>query len=136
TGTLTVNNTGPALVAGQKFYLFDQPLPNGGSLTIVPPAGVVFTNNLAIDGSLTVVSSQPPQPPHITGISLSGTDLVINGTNGLAGEQYNVLTTSNLTLPLSQWTVLPTNTFGGGSFSITNPVNAGSPRNFYILRVP
>jgi autotransporter-associated beta strand protein len=136
TGTLTVNNTGPALVAGQKFYLFDQPLPNGGSLTIVPPAGVVFTNNLALDGSLTVVSSQPPQPPHITGISLSGTDLVINGTNGLAGEQYNVLTTTNLTLPLSQWTVLPTNMFTGGSFSITNPMSSGSPRNFYILRVP
>jgi hypothetical protein len=131
-----VNNLGPALVAGQTFYLFDQPLPNGGSLTINPPIGVVFTNNLAIDGSLTVVSSQPPQPPHITGISLSGTSLVINGTNGLTGEPYNVLTTTNLTLPLGQWTVLPTNTFGGGSFSLTNAVNPNAPQNFYILRVP
>jgi fibronectin-binding autotransporter adhesin len=136
TGTLTVNNLGPALIAGQKFYLFDQPLPNGGSLTIVPPAGVVFTNNLALDGSLTVVSSQPPPPPQITSVSLSGTNLVISGTNGMAGEPYNLLTTTNLTLPLSQWTVLPTNTFSSGNFSITNPVDPGTPRNFYILRTP
>ena len=136
TGTLTVNNTGPALVAGQKFYLFDQPLSGGDNLTVVPPVGVVFTNNLALDGSLTVVSSQPPQPPQITSLSLSGTSLVISGTNGLAGEPYNVLTATNLTLPLSQWTVLPTNTFGGGIFSITNTVNPVAPQNFYILRVP
>jgi len=76
-----------------------------------------------------------PQPG-ITGINLSGTNLVISGTNGLAGEQYNVLTTTNLALPLSNWTVLPTNTFTTGSFSITNAFNATAPRSFYLIRVP
>lgn len=136
TGTLTVNNLGPALVAGQTFYLFNQPVQNGGSLTIIPPPGVVLTNNLEVDGSVTVVSVHPVLPPQITGISLSGASLVITGTNGLAGEPYNVLTTTNLALPLSQWTVLPTATFSAGSFSLTNTVNTVTPQSFYILRVP
>ena len=136
TGTLTVNNLGPALVAGEKFYLFDQALPNGGSLTIVPPPGVVFTNNLALDGSLTVVSSQPPAQPHITGIRLSGTSLLISGTNGSAGQQYTVLTSTNVALALKNWTPVATNIFGGANFSLTNAVNPNAVKNFYILRVP
>ena len=84
---------------------------------------------------LSVVSGVVPQP-HITGISLTGASLVINGTNGLAGESYNVLTTTNLALPLANWTVLPTNTFTAGNFSLTNTVNPGAAQSFYILRVP
>jgi fibronectin-binding autotransporter adhesin len=55
-GTLTVSNLGSALVAGDTFTLFSQPLGNGGALTIAGPAGVTFTNNLALDGSISVVS--------------------------------------------------------------------------------
>ena len=136
-GTLTVNNHGPQLVAGERFYLFNQPLNNGGSLTIIPPTGVIFTNTLALNGALTVISvSAPPPPPHILNITLSGTSLVISGTNGMLNEQYNVLTSTNLALPLGQWTVLPTNTFNGAGFSITNTVNPNAAQNFYILRVP
>jgi len=135
TGTLTVSNLGPSLAVGDTFTLFNQPLNNGGSLTIVPPTGVVFTNNLSLNGTLTVLSV-PVSQPAITGIRLVGTNLIISGTNGLAGEQYNVLTSTNVALPLSQWTTLPTNTFGGGNFSITNLVSPNAPHNFYILRVP
>lgn len=136
TGTLTVNNLGPTLVAGDTFTLFNQPLGNGNTLTIVPPPGVVLTNNLAVDGTVSVLSVTPVPQPCITSISLSGTGVVINGTNGLAGASYNVLTTTNLTLPMSNWTVLPMGTFGGSTFSITNPLNASAPQSYYLLRVP
>jgi autotransporter-associated beta strand protein len=56
TGTLTVSNLGSALVAGDTFTLFSQPLGNGGALTIAGPSGVTFTNKLAVDGSITVLS--------------------------------------------------------------------------------
>ena len=100
------------------------------------PAGV--TANLQNTGSsvqLVVTSSAAPQP-HITSVSLLGTSLVISGTNGLSGEQYNVLSSTNLSLPLSQWTVGPTDTFSSSDFSITNPVNPGLPHDFYLIRVP
>jgi hypothetical protein len=69
-------------------------------------------------------------------LSVSGTNVIIVGTNGLAGVPYNVLTSTNLVLPLGDWTVLPTNTFGASTFSITNPVNPSAPQSFYLLRVP
>lgn len=57
TGTLTVSNLGPALVVGDRFQLFSQPLLNGNLLTINAPAGVTFANNLETDGSLTVLTT-------------------------------------------------------------------------------
>jgi hypothetical protein len=48
-----------------------------------------------------------------------------------------VLTSTNVALPLNQWTPILTNLFdGSGAFSATNSVSAGSPRQFYLLQVP
>jgi len=76
-----------------------------------------------------------PQP-RITAISLSGSSLVINGTNGTAGQQYEILTSTNVATPLTNWVSVLTNTFGGNNFSVTNSVNPSAAKNFYILRVP
>ena len=56
TGTLTVNNLGPVPAAGDKFKLFGSAVGSGGTLTVTSPAGTVFTNNLAVDGSITVLT--------------------------------------------------------------------------------
>ena len=57
TGTLTVNNFGPVPVAGDKFKLFSAAVLNGGNLTITSSAGSTFANNLAVDGSITVLTA-------------------------------------------------------------------------------
>jgi hypothetical protein len=75
-----------------------------------------------------------PQPA-MTQINVSGATLVINGTNGTSGLQYSVLTSTNLALPLSQWTPMTTNTFAGGSFSITNTVISTAPQSYYALQL-
>ena len=76
-------------------------------------------------------------PPFMGGISLSGTNLIINGTNGTTGMNYLVLVSSNLMLPSSNWTILATNKFGsGGGFSFTNGLNPDSPEQFYWLKLP
>jgi PKD repeat protein len=75
----------------------------------------------------------------VSGISLSGTNLVINGINGVSGLTYYVLTSTNLALPLSQWTPVATNVWSAnGSFNltVTNTVNPGVPQQFYIFEVP
>ena len=50
---------------------------------------------------------------------------------------YLVLVSSNLALPLTNWTALATNTFGpGGAFNFTNGLNPASPQQFYRLKLP
>jgi PKD repeat protein len=72
-------------------------------------------------------------------IALSGSNLVISGTNGQSGATYRLLTSTNLTLPLSQWTPVLTNTLvGSGNFNLTdtNAVNSGGRQTFFILQSP
>ena len=73
--------------------------------------------------------------PDITGISFSGSNLVVSGMNGSPGIQFTVLTSTNLTSPLSQWTPIATNTFSGAAFNVTNTVRSTAPQNFYILEL-
>jgi len=138
-GALTVTNiSGSSFAIGNSFRLFNAATYSGAFTSIAPATpglGLAWNTNNLTSGVLAVVSGVVPQPG-ITSISLVGTSLVINGTNGVTGQQYNVLTTTNLALPLANWTVLPTNTFSAGNFSITNTVNPGAPQSFYILRVP
>jgi hypothetical protein len=97
---------------------------------------LTWTNTLAVNGTITAgVVSGPAAQPYITSVSLSGTSLVISGTNGTAGLQFVVLSSTNLMLPLSQWTPIVTNTFTGGSWSTTNTVDPSAPQNFYYLDV-
>jgi len=74
----------------------------------------------------------------ITSLTMVGTNLVINVANGVAGGVYAVLTCTNVTRPLSQWTPVVTNTWmtNGGNFTITatNAVNPATPQQFYILQ--
>jgi len=80
----------------------------------------------------------PVPQPAITGISLSGTNLVMNGTNGLATGTYYVLASTNLSLPLNQWTPVATNMLSAsGNFTITatNAVNRNVAKQFYILQL-
>lgn len=139
-GTLIVTNCSGTLAAGNSFQLFVATNYSGlFTVTNLPtlPVNLAWTNTLGVDGKLSVISVGPPPQPYITSMSLSGTNLVIKGTNGLSGQQYVVLSSTNVALPLSQWTPIATNTFNGiGHFNITNGVDPGAPRNFYILRSP
>jgi hypothetical protein len=79
-----------------------------------------------------------PFSPDIVGLSLSGTNVTLNATNGLAGKTYYVLTSTNLTLPLSQWSLVSTSILGaGGPFTITatNAFTHNTPFQFYTLRL-
>jgi hypothetical protein len=134
---LKIQNIGVALAAGNSFHLFTA-TNYSGSFTITPAtpgAGLAWDTSGLTNGVLSVVSGIVPQP-HITTVSLIGSNLVINGTNGTSGQQYEILTSTNVATPLTNWISVLTNTFGGNSFSVTNTVNPNAAKNFYILRVP
>ena len=82
-----------------------------------------------------IVGGLPP-PPVITGISFSGPNLMLTGTNGLNGEILYTLTSTDLAQPLSQWQSVATNVLSAnGNFSLTatNAVTSAAPQQFYIL---
>jgi fibronectin-binding autotransporter adhesin len=102
-------------------------LPNGYTGTLVDNSGIVGL-------SLTVVPP-PPEPAHITGISVSGMTLNLSATNGVIGGRYVLIGTTNLAKPLSQWTPILTNNFNGsGNLNLsTNIINPAVPQQFYII---
>src|SRR5262249_51261218 len=122
TGTVTVNNVGPALAVGNRFVLFSQPVTGGESLT-VSGGGAGWTNKLAVGGSIQVLSTAVPQP-RITAIGMSAGSIVFSGTNGSPNGAYQVLSTTNLTIPLSSWGTAASGSFDiNGNFSVTNAIN-------------
>lgn len=137
-GSLVVTNLGGTLAANDTFKLFSAGSYNGSFSSIAWPAltGVlVWTNKLAVDGTIAVVS--PITPPSFGLSVLSGGNLIMSGFGGTPGADYYVLSSTNLVLPFASWQRLVTNQFdGSGNFVVTNSVVAGTPQQFYRLQLP
>lgn len=75
--------------------------------------------------------------PTIQKVMWSRGNFIMIGTNNLgAGGTYRVLATTNLLVPLSNWTVTANGSFdSSGKFSFTNATGT-NPFQFYLLRVP
>jgi len=137
-GALTVSHLGPAaLAAGDSFQLFNASGYSGGfSPVILPtlPAGLTWTNRLLVNGTLAVVAVAPPS---ITNFKLSGTNLIFQVTNGVAGGSWNLLTSTNVALPVLNWTTARSGTFDlQGAVNLTNGITVGEPRRFFLIRTP
>jgi hypothetical protein len=143
-GTLTVSNSGPPLAYGDTIKLFAASNYSGAFGGIVPAApgpGLLWnTNWIFVNGTIFITSTNPAliAQPHITGFQLLGGNIAIAGTNGNApGTPFYTLASTNLALPLTNWTILATNQFGpGGGFNFTNTLNLGRTQQYFILRLP
>jgi hypothetical protein len=143
---IVINSAGTLATA--DYVLFNVTATGGSisgasSFTATPAwAGVVPANSndysVVISGTQVLLHYAVPVVPQpvITSFSISGaTNLLINGTNGEAGN-YIVLMSTNLAL--TNWTPVATNPLTGNSFSITatNVVTPGSRQQFYKLQAP
>ena len=91
----------------------------------------------SLESYSTVVSTVPPPPPSpmTVQIQFSGGNLNLSGTGGSANATYYVVGSTNLALPMAQWTVLSTNQFdGGGSFSVEVPVTTSNKAQFFRIK--
>lgn len=106
--------------------------PQGNYPLTISGAAGPLTNN----ANVSLVVSGPPAP-FITAVSLSGTNLVLSGTNGPAGGTYSLLSSTNVALPLSDWTAVGSGVFDtNGNFTLTNGLDASFPQRFLRLQVP
>ena len=75
--------------------------------------------------------------PSLDGLQISGASVILNGRGAAAGSGYYVLASTNLALPLANWTLTATGIFDlNGSFLLTNGINPSSPQQFFRLQFP
>ena len=137
-GSLTVSNLGPdTLTPGDSFQLFSATSYSGAlsALTLPPlPAGLSWTNRLLVDGSLAVINKTAPS---IGGLTRSGTNLIFNVTGGSPGAPWNLLTSTNVVLPLSDWTTNSSGVFDWlGTVTVTNGINLAEPQRYLRIQAP
>jgi len=136
-GTYTViaaNVIGPVVGSGvtNAAYL-DATAPLGTNYYIVAsvnPNG--STNSLPVSAIVTLTT-----PPQINSSLVLNGRFILNGSGGTPGHPYHVLASTNVSLPLAQWTPLVTNNFDAyGNFAWTNAMNLSVPQQFYLILVP
>jgi hypothetical protein len=76
-------------------------------------------------------------PPPMLAMAQLGTNLIFAGGGGPAGGTNYLVSTTDLSLPLAQWSRTATNGFDlSGNYAITNTIAAGVPQQFYRISLP
>ncbi len=116
----------------------------GVILTYAPPPGFLGLDSfdyLIIDSlgsySSGTIFINVVAPPAFSPPVIAGSNVVLNGSGGIPNGTYHALTSTNVALPLSNWTSLPATNFdGSGNFRFTNAITPGNPRQFFRISVP
>ena len=128
--------------AGNGLYYF---INRHSGLCLDVPGGTVgtqldqqpYTGGANQQFNLTLTTPVAPAPPPRFGsMAAGGNGFIFSGSNGTPGWTYYVLASTNVALPLGQWTTIATNTFdGNGNFSFTNAPATTAPQRFYLLQL-
>ncbi|WP_160164616.1 NPCBM/NEW2 domain-containing protein [Pedosphaera parvula] len=88
--------------------------------------GMFFSLDLSLAESL----------PQLRLVSLPGNNLVLTAGGGPANASCTILASTNIALPLAQWTHIATNQLDAyGNFSLTNTISPGVTKRFYFLQI-
>ena len=134
-GTLVLTNIGPRLQVGDTFTLFSAAQLNNSFTLQLPNYYAWNTTQLGVNGQVSVSGVSPV--PAITSVDysqLANSTLTFNSAGGVPSGSAVILTTTNLTLPLGQWSQAGTGNFdGNGNLSLPVTVNPALPQQFFIL---
>ena len=136
-GTLIVTNIGGALQVGDTFTLFSaSTYQNGFGSVQLPNYYTWDTSQLLVNGSVTVTGVQGrPAFSTVDFSQLANGSITLNATNGAPSGPVTVLSTTNLTLPLSSWTTVSTGNFdGSGNFNASITADPTLPQEFYTIK--
>ncbi|MGD0260071.1 MAG: autotransporter-associated beta strand repeat-containing protein [Verrucomicrobiota bacterium] len=129
TGTVTVTNLGPALAPGDTFALFNKAVGNGGALSVTG-AYVTWTNKLATDGTIAVLSVMATTATNISSF-LSGNNLTLSWPANYLG--WILQTNSVGVTSTNNWFALPNSQ---SSTQVVINVNPARTNVFYRLLRP
>lgn len=143
----------PVTVAANDFVTLDEslltaPRLTNGNLPYIAFAQLVSSSDLVDAGTnigFAFAGAAPDlgafehglNPPPTLAMAQLGTKLIFAGGGGPAGGTNYLVATTNLALPLAQWSRTATNKFDlSGNYAITNTIPAGVPARFYRISLP
>lgn len=136
-GTLVVSNIGPRLQAGDTFKLFDSGTSayNNAFTTIVLPTYYTWdTSKLAVDGTIKVTAAAASPTLSANFGAFSSGSITLSAANGLPNGPVTVLSSTNLALPVADWTVVTTGNFDqSGNYTTPVTVDPTGPTMYFIL---
>jgi autotransporter-associated beta strand protein len=142
-GSLIVTNigTGSILKSGDSFTLFTGTQGGAGFGSTTLPAlwpGLTWnTSGIAPAGSGIISVTGTATPPVTTVANISGGNFVLQGSGGLAGAAYRLLSSTNVALPLASWTRVSTNIFSAtGTYTNAISLTPVVPQRFFAIEVP
>jgi hypothetical protein len=98
----------------------------------------VFASNIggtASGGDLTFTT--PPAAPVLTSVQLLANGIIQFAFTNTPGASFTVLSSTNLTLPLANWTVAGVATnIGSGQFQFTSQPTTNNSQRFFVVRAP
>jgi len=104
---------------------------------VAQSAGVYSNTTVPITGTgfLQVGAAAPAAPGKFSGISVSGTTLTLNATNGTPNGAWTLLSSTNVALPMAQWRTNRTGLYNGSGNLATNLVNTATNKaEFFRLK--
>ncbi len=136
-GSLSLANLSGVLAGGDSFKLFDAATYTGSFTNIIPSSPgqwmIWDLTSLPVDGTLKIKTYLPQFSQPV----ISGSTLLFSGSGGPPNGTFYVLSSTNLSSPASEWTLLSTNVFdAGGNFNFVTPLNSGTPKQFYRIQLP
>jgi hypothetical protein len=134
-GTLTVNNLGDPLQAGDTFHLFNGPISGTFVATNLPALSStsLYWDTSLLDSGVIKVASNVAPAPTIISPSVSGTDFTMQVVASQSGFNYVLQATP--TLMPATWTGVQTNAGTGGTLTFTIPITPGNPQQFFRISV-
>jgi autotransporter-associated beta strand protein len=132
-GTLTVNNLGASLTAGDSFTMFSAPSYHGSFAQLNLPklgAGLAWNTNALTNGVLSVVTTVGPQ---FTSLALSADGVVQFSGTGAAGVTYTLNATTNIMAPVMWMSVTNAVANQTGLFQLSDLSATNFPQRFYRI---
>ena len=76
-------------------------------------------------------------PPAVTGLGMNSNQFILTVTAGSAGAPWQLLTSTNLTQPVSEWSISQAGNLDGlGNLVLTNLINPAEPKRYFRVRLP
>ena len=119
-----------------SFKVFNKAVSAGQTIAVAG-GGATWTNKLAVDGSIAVLTAAPPAVPatNLTIQAVGPTSVGLGGM-GAASSAYSVYASTNVALPMSSWWKIGTaNSSGGGAIQYLDSQATNSQR-FYRFGQP
>lgn len=132
-GTLTVNNIGGPLQAGDSFQLFSGAISGTFATVNLPalsPTTLYWDTSLLSSGTIRVLTTVAPTPVPIP--SRSGSNFILQVASSQIGFNYVLQATPSLAAPIT-WTSILTYAGTGGTLNFTNAITPGNPQRFYRI---